>query len=51
MNLATKHKFILYTTLAFQNVQNNFYKSKTGGAVPNHMLEVKMNQILRDRGR
>jgi hypothetical protein len=35
--------YILYTALAFQNVQNIFSKSKTGGAVPNHMLEVKMN--------
>jgi hypothetical protein len=43
MNLASKHESIFYTALAFQNVQNIFSKSKTGGAVPNHMLEVKMN--------
>jgi hypothetical protein len=34
---------ISYIALSFQNVQNNLSKSKTHGAVPNNMLEVKMN--------
>ena len=51
MNLVSKHKLLIYTALAFQNVLNNCSKSKTGGAMTNYMLEVKMNQILRDRGR
>ena len=43
MNLGSKHKLTFYTALAFQNVLNNFSKSKTGGAMPNLMSEVNMN--------
>ena len=43
INLASKHKLKSYTSLAFQNVQNNFSKPKTRGAAANHKLEVKMN--------
>jgi hypothetical protein len=43
MYLGSKHKLTFYTALAFQSVQKNFPKSKTGGAVPNHMIKVKMN--------
>jgi hypothetical protein len=43
MNLGSKHTLTFYIALAFQNVLNNFTESKTGGAMPNLMSEVKIN--------
>jgi hypothetical protein len=43
INLTSKHKLKFCTALAFQNVLNNFSKSKTHGAMANHMLDVKIN--------